>query len=82
MWAGFQEASQVLESTEDGKMIGTGPGLAVEDAVGGAVQVGEGGEVDGDDGEGGGVTTGVDEGTLGEGRGEVFFGFVHAGNVD
>ena len=35
-----------------------------------------------DDGEGGGVTTGIAETLVGEGGGEAGFGFVHAGDVD
>ncbi len=48
----------------------------------GWLRVGDGGEVDADDGEGGGVTPGVAEAFVEEGGGEGGFGFVHAGDVD
>jgi hypothetical protein len=73
---------KVLDLTEDGEVVLTGPGVTGEDAVGGMVELGERGEVDGDDGEGGGVTPGVAKAFAEEGGGEGGFGFVHAGDVD
>ena len=73
---------EVLDLTKYGEVVLTGPGMTSEDAVGGMVEFGEGGEIDGDDGEGGGVTTGIAETLIGEGGGEAGFGFVHAGDVD
>ncbi len=73
---------KVLDLTEDGEVVLPGPGVTGEDTVGGMMELGEGGEVDGDDGEGGGVTPGVAEAFAEEGGGEGGFGFVHAGDVD
>ena len=77
---GFDEA---LELTEDGEVVETHPLPTVDDAVGGGMEGCEGGEVDGDDGEGGGVTGGILEGgivVIGEGGGHG--GFVLTGDVE
>jgi hypothetical protein len=73
---------QVLDLTEDGEVIFTGPGVTGEDAIGWTGEGGEGGEVDADDGEGGGVTAGVAEAFAEEGGGKAGIGFIHAGNVE
>jgi len=73
---------EVLDLTKNRGMILAGPGMAGEDAVGGMVEFGKSGKVDGDDGEGGGVTPGVAETFAGEGGGKGGFGFVHAGDVE
>jgi len=73
---------QVLDPAENGEVIFTGPGMTGKDAVGGIAEGFEGGEVDADDGEGGGVTAGVAETFSQEGGGEACLGFVHAGDVE
>lgn len=73
---------QVLEAAKDGEVVLAGPGVAGEDAVCRALEGLEGGEVDGDDGEGGGIAAGVAEAFAVERGGKAEAGFVHAGDID
>ena len=73
---------QVLDLAEDGEVILAGPGLTGEDAVGRSSESGDGGEVDANDGESGGIATWVAEAFAEEGGGKAGVGFVHAGDVD
>ena len=50
---------QTLELAEDGQVVFAKPTMAGDDMVGGMAEVGEGGEVDADNGEGGGIAAGV-----------------------
>jgi len=73
---------KVLYIAEDGEVVFAGPGMTGEDAVGGMVKGFEGGEVDADDGEGGGVTARVAKPFTEEGGGKASIGFVHSGDVE
>ena len=57
--AGGPVFRQGFEVGKDGEVVVPEPGMAVDDAVRGEVEEGDGGEVDGDDGEGGGIAGGV-----------------------
>jgi len=74
-----------LEHPEDGEMVNPGPGMTLDDAVGGGLEQLEGGEVDADDGEGDGIAGGVGERNLfikGETGGSGDEGFVLPGDVE
>ncbi len=75
---GFGEA---FELAKDGQVVFADPTVTGDDMVGGMAEVSKGGEVDPDDGEGGGIAAGIAEAEVGgmEG-GEV--GLVHAGDVE
>ncbi len=70
-----------FELAKDGQVVFADPTVAFEDMVGGTPEGLEGGEINGDDGEGGGIAPGVAEAEVGGVEG-VEAGFVHAGNVD
>jgi len=50
-----------LELSKYGEMVDPGPGMTLDDAVGGGLEELEGGEVDADDSEGDGITGGIGE---------------------
>jgi hypothetical protein len=70
---------QAFELAKYGKVIFADPTVAVNDMVGGMAELGVGGEVDLDDGKGGGITAGVAEAEVG---GRVHAGFVHASDIE
>ena len=70
-----------FDLSTDGKVVFADPTVAGDDMVGGALERGEGGEVDLNDGEGGGITAGVAETEVG-GMERIEAGFVHAGDIE
>jgi hypothetical protein len=76
---GVPGLGKAFEFAEYGKVTFADPTVAGDDVVGGAAEGLEGGEVDLEDGEGGGITAGVAEAGSLEG---VEAGFVHAGDVE
>jgi len=74
-----------LELPEDGEMVDPGPGMTLDDAVGGGLEQFEGGEVDPNDGEGDGITGGVGERNIiveSQAGGSGDEGFVLPGDID
>ena len=69
---GMPGFGQGFDLAEDAEVVFADPTVAGNDMIGGALEGGEGGEVDLDDGEGGGITAGVAEAEVrgcGAGRG-------------
>ena len=58
---GMPGFGKALELAEDGQMVFADPTVTGNDMIGGMAEGFEGGEVDLDDGEGGGITAGVAE---------------------
>ncbi len=79
--AGVPGFGEAFDLAEDGEVVDAGPGMAGDDVVGGALEGFEGGEVDGEDGEGGGVAAGIAEAGAGVVEG-VEPGFVHTGDIE
>ena len=77
---GMPGTGEGFEFTEDAEVVFADPTVTGDDMIGGALEGGEGGEIDLNDGEGGGVATGVAEAEVG-GMERVEAGFVHAGDV-
>jgi len=78
---GMPGAGKGFEFTEDAEVVLADPTVAGDDMIGGALEGGESGEVDLEDGEGGGIAPGVAEAEVG-GMERVEAGFVHAGDVE
>jgi hypothetical protein len=77
---GMPGVVEILELAQDGGVVLAEPTEAGNHMIGGMPEVRQGGEVDGDDSEGGGVTAGV--GQAGGGTERIDDGFVLAGNVE
>jgi hypothetical protein len=69
-----------LQLTKEGEMVETNPLQTVKDAVGGGLECGEGSQVDGDNGKGGGIAGRIFEGDVVGGK--VHAGFVLTGEIE
>ena len=78
---GMPGTGEGLEATKDGEVVFANPTVTGNDMVGGALEGGEGGQVDLDNGEGGGITAGIAKTEAGRME-RVEAGFVHAGHVE
>ena len=78
---GMPGFGQVLEFAENGQVVFADPTVAGDDMIGGVTEGFEGGEIDPDDGDGGGIAAGVTEAEVGGVEG-VHPGFVHASDVE